>query len=260
MMKNRLMKIALVFFVIGLFLYAVGEIWYFKKVRSNEGGEQYAGQMVTEEKNLSEFEQIRIKTDAQNITIVRGPRFSLKYSLSKTQELVRCEVSHRTLFFESKMKKWWHVSLHERQNDLTVTIPEGVNMETIVIERASGDVRMDNIKAERCEIRGASGDVKVLNADCRDFEVRAASSDVDMSGHFGRLNLGTASGDCQFHGEIELDSAIKTASGDIVVQLTKPAHITTSTATGKATYTLGNESVHQPNLKLVTASGEIEIK
>lgn len=47
------------------------------------------------------------------------------------------------------------------------------------------------------------------------IRVKTASADTELSGHFGKVDLNSASGDVRLRGEIAEDATIKTVSGDV---------------------------------------------
>jgi putative adhesin len=49
-------------------------------------------------------------------------------------------------------------------------------------------------------------------------KIKTASADTELSGHFGRLELNSVSGDVRLRGEIAEDARVKTVSGDVELE------------------------------------------
>jgi hypothetical protein len=117
--------------------------------------------------------------------------------------------------------------------DFVVTVPRGTRIEG---KSASGDVVLENVGDVSVEV--ASGNVTARGAGA--VTVDAASGDVVVDGATGTIDLESRSGDVKAGGLTGGPVSVKSASGDAVVDLDKPASVT---ATSKS----GDVSVHVPD-------------
>ncbi|HZT84740.1 MAG TPA: DUF4097 family beta strand repeat-containing protein [Gaiellaceae bacterium] len=102
--------------------------------------------------------------------------------------------------------------------------------------------------------------------------VKTASADTELKGHFGALELNSASGDVRLRGELAEDATIKTVSGDVelervygdlVVQCVsgdvRARAIAGSVETSSVSGDIRLDALTAGNVRFTSVSGDIEI-
>jgi len=216
-----------------------------------------AGEKQEINKTFKPKELVKIHTVSGDCVIKKGKSSEIRVNLVHTYSTDEFEPifeeEGNTLILKEKFhhkSKWgWN---HKGKSTWTVIAPEKTNIEfssasgdldaaglksSISARAASGDITVKNFKG-KLKVKAASGDIEVKQSG-GEISVKAASGDIELSDAAGAFSVKTASGDIKAAGiHFTAASDFKSASGDILVELSK-----------------SNDS----DLKFATASGNITL-
>lgn len=205
----------------------------------------------TSAKNLAEDDVLRWKVEDGILTIRCGKRKGgiLSFGVNNPEKTLTLTIP------ASLAEKLETVTIVTGSADLTVT---QLVAESLLVTSASGDVKLDAVTAARMELTNASGGVygNALNADRMKLSSASGKKEFTNCTVNGTLEMDSASGDFFFSGSVgELDS--DTASGDIELILTSPAHrLEVDSASGDLSVTLPAD-LPGFTLEMDSASGDL---
>lgn len=157
--------------------------------------------------------------------------------------------------------------------DFVVTVPKGTK---VIGKSSSGDVELEGLGD--IDVDASSGNIDVVGATGA-VTVDLSSGDLTVDGATGAVDLETKSGDIKAGGLSGSPIQAKAASGDVELDLDKPASVTADARSGdvkvhvpEGTYKVdartksGETDVKIPNdpngtnvLKVTAASGDVEV-
>lgn len=119
-----------------------------------------------------------------------------------------------TLVFNRKNK--WNNNVGE----IVLYVPKGASLESLEIELGGGEMKLDNIKAEKADISIGAGELSMnsfasssLNIDMGAGEVKIKNAKIDS------LNMDMAMGNAEYQGEIARKAVINCSMGEIDLEL-----------------------------------------
>jgi DUF4097 and DUF4098 domain-containing protein YvlB len=182
---------------------------------------------------------------------------------------------------------------------LEVSIPSGdIEVETDGAEETALTIDGDERMLEAIEVRHDGGRVVVSMRDTKKFgislgslvfgngglrvqarvphgasvKVKTASADTQLAGHFGKLDLNSASGDVRLRGEVAEDATVKTVSGDVELDRVdgdlsvqcvsgdvRARAVAGSVDTKSVSGDIRLEALTAGNVRFTSVSGDIEI-
>ncbi|MCL2189529.1 MAG: DUF4097 domain-containing protein [Defluviitaleaceae bacterium] len=225
-------KIALVLFILGVLLFAMGwgsgargGIIFFQsgafQVRSESGGTQthcLVDMIRGAENNHESFHSVDIGATYMNIVILPATgndyrlevQGSFEPQITLTNGVLTIRDAHRG---QSAMSQWWVMDLNFTRHELRLYLPatayyeitaaatsgnvhlEGLTSETLTARAASGNVRVVDFHAPNATLNSTSGNVRLENSFTREATLRATSGNVVVRGStIGNLNANSTSG------------------------------------------------------------------
>lgn len=176
---------------------------------------------------------------------------NIAYHAADTVEIT--ETSPKTISADAQLR-WWldgdtlriryaksgFFSFRSPQKALTVTLPEGIALESLAIDATSGEVNVPDVRADDIAVSLTSGDIALKQSgaaervalSCTSGDIRAEISDagklaVDVTsgvvqatvGHADEVSLSTTSGDIALDGGEARKTRVKSTSGKVSVAL-----------------------------------------
>lgn len=143
--------------------------------------------------------------------------------------------------------------------ELTVCLPEGMQLKELIVDSASADVLADEIAAEKAVIETASGDVKLGAAQISESaKISTASGDVtaELTGKLKEFSAETVSGAVDVTAEEAEKLKADTVSGDVRFVMKKtPDSLSADTVSGNVALCLPQAADF--TLELDTVSGSV---
>ena len=221
---------------------------------------------------------VKVEASIGDVTVVgteAGGELEVAYSTSYT-----CQVEDGTLTLTEQEEaggwKWYRIwnSWGDREDGVTIQVPWDMLL-SYDLTAGVGDLRMEEVDAERVAVAGDSGDIHLYSVTGTDFTVTQGVGDLSLASCQGdNLSLATDVGsaqveDCQF-GDAEMGAS----TGDITVSNSDFASLTVDGDVGKAellwvtcqgalacTTGVGDISlwlVESPDIRLAADTGKID--
>lgn len=145
------------------------------------------------------------------------------------------------------------------EKELTVWLPEGMELEEVEVDSISADVNVSGLVAERATVDTTSGDIVFGDVTCSgkvEFDTTSGDMTADLGGNLSSFSADSVSGDMEFSlaavKEVELDSI----SGRIQLSTeTSPDAVSAETTSGDIHLTLPGAG----KLTLGSTSGEVKL-
>jgi DUF4097 and DUF4098 domain-containing protein YvlB len=139
----------------------------------------------------------------------------------------------------------------------TVYLPKSAKLRSIECSTASGDMFFEGLDVDYVETESASGKVSIDLVDAKEFELSTASGAIILDDcNVDFVKAGSASGKVSAYSVRAKELDLSTASGKIVVEDCEAKTIETSSASGR----ISVGSVSTEELELSTASGRIVVE
>ena len=164
------------------------------------------------------------------------------------------------------------------QKELTITLPEDIDLEEVKISSTSGDLLIPSLTAESLSLDVTSGDIDtcasapatcvnvtsgdislVLEGDTEDLTISSTSGDIDLkASKVDSARISTTSGDTKVKIRDAGKVKISCVSGDVYSCLEKLSSLDVNTTSGKITAELPSK----PGIsaKLHTTTGKIKLE
>ena len=125
-------------------------------------------------------------------------------------------------------------SLMSLEKSLTVTLPEGVALESVAIDATSADVNAPDLRAETVRVDLTSGDLRAALQGAKDVSAHSSSGtiELDQTGAAERMALDSTSGDIRAAVSDVGSMRVTATSGDIRVRLGNLDELSVSTTSG----------------------------
>lgn len=167
---------------------------------------------------LEAFDKIDVDAELMDVTITDGERFYLNCEHTNGLEPVY-EVKNGTLSIRQQPYHSW--GIHDSHCTLTLTIPAGTAMDTIDVQTALGNARMEGITASNCELHSNLGNCTAedcsfgesdLNTNMGEVFVKSTTmGDAKANSDMGAIEVEASSFDsldaAASMGDIRVDSA-----------------------------------------------------
>lgn len=155
--------------------------------------------------------------------------------------------------------------------ELTIIVPEGLELKTLGIDAAAGNVQCDVSKAQTCTIDTAAGDIDINMETCGTLSIDSAAGNVNTTmGQVKDVSVDVAAGDCSLSFKTEPNSTrVDNAAGDITIELPKDSNQTVEVDMGlgdfksdipftndENTYVIGNG---QNTMSIDSGAGDVEL-
>ena len=195
---------------------------------------------------------------------------TIAYHAKNTVEIV--ETASRDIPGNGRLR-WWldgttlriqyarpgYFSLRSLNKALTVTLPEGIELNDAAIETASADVKAPALRAKSLAVNTTSGDVELAQAgEAETVALSSTSGDLRASLEGAKAVSADASS-----GAIELTQAnaaetvaLSSTSGDVRASLKGAASLSASTTSGRIAVEAGDVK----QAKLGSTSGDISVR
>ena len=181
---------------------------------------------------------VKVEASIGDVTVVgteAGGELEVAYSTSYT-----CQVEDGTLTLTEQEEaggwKWYRIwnSWGDREDGVTIQVPWDMLL-SYDLTAGVGDLRMEDVDAERVAVAGDSGDIRLYSVTGTDFTVTQGVGDLSLASCQGdNLSLATDVGsaqveDCQFE-----NAEVEASTGDITVSNSDFASLTVDGDVGKA--------------------------
>ena len=212
------------------------------------GNKNISNEKVDVSYDFEGIEKIDVDAGLIDVTITTGDKFSAKYSGLKDL-LPEFNSDNKTLTVYQKKQEEKGITilkpnirnLHDTENELIITVPEGTTLEDIGfncglgdldilgvsakkmnLECAMGNINVENLTAEQLDLKADLGDASINNVDVKDIHAELAMGNFkadlvkDIS-EYG-LDIEIAMGKCKVDGETVSNKYNRTGSyGTITV-------------------------------------------
>ncbi len=138
------------------------------------------------EESLSEFKgeydnvtSIDIDCALSKVTIEEGDEFSVEYEGDKKLEPNVSLSGNGTL--EIKQEGERTANFKDLDNELTITVAEDKKLESLTLDLAMGDVKIDDIMAKKITIDAAMGNVNCDDVEADDIYLDANMGNIEMN-------------------------------------------------------------------------------
>lgn len=138
--------------------------------------------------------------------------------------------------------------------ELTITLPQDIQLEDVSIQLTSGDAEVPSLKAEKAELGCTSGHVDaVLDADNVTVESTSGDLKVTLKGAADFVRVGSTSGDIQLEAEKAGTISAGATSGKISITAGEAEKVKVGSTSGKINVSLRKVDI----LEIGATSGEI---
>ncbi len=144
-----------------------------------------------------------------------------------------------------------------KQKDLTVTLPEGLVLNTVSVDTVSADQEMPRLKAGEVKLNSVSGDIR-CTAESGNMQVTTVSGEakLELAAAVKRLEVSSVSGNINLQaGDME-EVVLSSTSGDIRLKSGRIDSLRISTTSGDALLTLPAD--YGFTAKVSTVSGKMD--
>lgn len=229
---NNTSKIIIIVLSIVTVLAIIGGV-YIHVLRDNTIVWDSSDSVTTTVEPEGELKDLSIITDYANLTISRGSKLSVSYSLP--QKLVpKVELSNGKLTIESPKNTVNVFSLGGKKNYyISLTIPESTELGQVHVEVDAGNVNIDGLIGEKVVMELDAGNMNLNNSSAKTLEVELDAGNLELTGCTihriaAELDAGNIEAkDCTIEeGSCETDLGNIDLSGEI-------GSVTTKTSLGK---------------------------
>lgn len=229
---NKTSKIIIIVLSIVTVLAIIGGV-YIHVLRDNTIVWDSSDSVTTTVEPEGELKDLSIITDYANLTISRGSKLSVSYSLP--QKLVpKVELSNGKLTIESPKNTVNVLSLGGKKNYyISLTIPESTELGQVNIGLDAGNVNIDGLIGEKVVMELDAGNMNLNNSSAKTLEVELDAGNLELTGCTihriaAELDAGNIEAkDCTIEeGSCETDLGNIDLSGEI-------GSVTTKTSLGK---------------------------
>lgn len=160
------------------------------------------------------YDSIDIKMDCDlgDIKIRRGDKFAINYDENDSIK-VKVEQDANTLNIIQNSSTQKVSNFNDLDLDIELTIPTGMNINTLTVDIKLGDVKIEGVDIKNCTIVENLGEVKLK--DCFGFEALNISNDLgdielENCGNWNEydVNLSVSLGDIKYYGNKYSDSYV----------------------------------------------------
>jgi len=157
--------------------------------------------------------------------------------------------------------KWYEkiniFTINTEKQGVTVYLPNA-NYESVLIDTASGDVKLNNVLALKSKINTASGDIELEKFKSNELNLNSLSGDIELDSFEGdKLHLKTTSGDISVDNIIAKDIELYSTSGECEMEKINADTLKSKTVSGD----FSAENLKAIGLaEIKTTSGEITLE
>ncbi len=214
-MKHKFVIFSLIFVGIGAVLIGIGCMFGGKVygIGIGRGGvnvkteETIVTEVITEERDLSEFSSLQMDIAFADVEIVESDRFAISYRVQKDRDIIE-DVQGDVLNLRQKnpmqnviglsLGDWSFHNVSENYY-VKVMVPKGEEFKDISISVDSGDITLGEVKAESLVLDGSFGNVTIDKADSGSVDIQLDSGnttakemiadDLYVKGSFGDIEI-----------------------------------------------------------------------
>ncbi|ATW28071.1 hypothetical protein DCMF_27930 [Candidatus Formimonas warabiya] len=138
--------------------------------------ETVSGSIVTEP-----FSAIEMQNDVADINILYGNEYSVGYT---TYEHPICTIKEGKLVIANTVEGGFVADVGKILSDIhiTITVPQDVILDSIVIDSKIGKIKVDSMNAQQITVNGEMGLIHMPNIICTGLNVENKAGDVVVSG------------------------------------------------------------------------------
>ena len=238
-MENAFMKKKFIGFLAGVMLLFVtagtgcsaGSMQYDRYDNANlyqSGDFTYTATAITE---------IEIDWMVGGVTLVQSDSAELSVSESgislNEEQKLHYWIDGSTLNIKFCKAGWRGGNIEEKNKELTVQIPQGVDLE---VANISGKIVAENLSVGELSVESVSGDITLKSVTAREVSAESVSGGIAINGlETGELNIDQVSGDIELSMLSAMEIELETVSGKTTLTLdaSQGANISFEGASGK---------------------------
>lgn len=188
MAGNKVVKISAAFIAIGIVFLVIGYCFGgFKAIYGNINGFHIAEKkdMVSETKDVDNFENINIDVGSADIEIEKGEKYKIDMEYDKSVEDIAYNVSENCLYVSEKHKSnsilnFDLFSINDTKNNgkIKIYIPDKAVLSAIKLQLECGDITYRNISFVNTDVVSNVGNVLMENMNCNNINVHSKCGDM----------------------------------------------------------------------------------
>ncbi|MCI8384140.1 MAG: DUF4097 domain-containing protein [Clostridia bacterium] len=199
--------------------------------------------MTKWEKEYSNIASLDIDLSVCKLMVQKGD--TLKVDVSDVSEDFECKVQGKELTIKDKKlnRNWWNLTNVTPQ--VTIYVPENMDLEEIEIKTGVNETTIDYLKADKINLRMGVGKYKIeqLIAETVKIEAGAGEARIENS-HIKDLKLQGGIGELVFKGKISKTADINCGMGKVELKLIgSPADYQVKAHTGLGSFKVNGQKV-----------------
>lgn len=159
-----------------------------------EDGSDFSGTEESGKKELEAFDSVLVDADIGNLTIKQGDSYRLSWKVKNTGAVKYELKDGRLEITQRNTKKNW-AGVHNNHCEILLTIPRDVELKSVELDMAVGDVDIAGISTKSLNVKANVGDVDVESSALGDVVIDADVGSVDLENcSFGNMEVDAAVG------------------------------------------------------------------
>ena len=152
------------------------------KEEAEEAGEDSAKEETGKEKRTASLKKITADIDLADLTFLPGEELHVDFLGDDRFEPEVTEKDGVLTITQHVDTKWFNIFKKENRKGIkiTVTIPEGTELEELKTDLDLGDTELDHVKAENCTLDSDLGDIKCNDCEFTGIHILSSLGDVHV--------------------------------------------------------------------------------
>ena len=245
-MKKTIVWIAVTFFlllIIGIILYSL---------------------LVTNKSEINEYEikenfkDVKIITDTADIDFVLSENLNTLIICEEHKNIKHSvNVKENTLLVEVNDNRKWYEHIGISTSKITVYLPKSEYGE-LIMESDTGNVNIENIKANKFDLSTSTGNLKIVNTKCKNLFSETDTGNILLENVIAseKFKIETDTGNVKFKDSDASDIFVKTDTGNVTGNLLTDKVIFAESDTGNIDVP---KLMTDEKCEIITDTGDIKI-
>jgi len=169
-----------------------------------------------------DISKIELNWPSGKVTVKIGDSLAVEETgAEKLSDEVKCAWTVENSTLKVVFSKYELSSFISLSKDLIITVPRGVELQSIEISAASADIEMEGLSVTEYDIQTASGMINLKLDSAKNVEIQSSSGDVILNAKtVGECEIQSSSGVVDATVTDKIDNCdIETASGEVFLKL-----------------------------------------